>query len=100
MISTLFRLSDKQIGRRSYLIASDNWDVYKNNNVNIVKNKQVTYYNVTDAMSNTISMQTQEIKNLKMDILILHSRINNLTNIIDKNHNNIKTRFLNLSRDM
>ena len=99
MISRLFRLSDKQIGRRFYLNGTDNWDVY-NNNVNIFKNKQVTYYNVTDAMSNTISMQTQEIKNLKLEILTLHSRINNLTNIIDKNHNNIKTRFLNLSRDM
>ena len=99
MISRLFRLSDKQIGRRFYLNGSDNWDVY-NNNVNIFKNKQVTYYNVTDAMSNTISMQTQEIKNLKLEILTLHSRINNLTNIIDKNHNNIKTRFINLSRDM
>ena len=98
MISRLFRLYDKQIGRRCYLIASDNWDVY--NNVNMVKNKQVTYYNITDAMSNTISMQSQEIKHLKMEVLTLHSRINNLTNIIDKNHNNIKTRFINLSRDM
>jgi hypothetical protein len=108
MISRLFRLSDKQIGRRLsdkqigrrfYIIESDNWNAY-NNKLNIGKNKQTTYYNVTDAMSNTISIQTQEIKHLKMEILTLHSRINNLTIIIDKNHNYIKTKFLNLSRDM
>ena len=99
MITTLFRLSDKQIGRRFYLSASDSLDLY-NKNLNNFKNKKSTYYNVTDAMSNTISIQTQEIKYLKIEILTLHSRINSLTNIVDKNHNNIKTKLFNLSRDI
>ena len=84
---------DKNIGRRCYFVSSDEMNTY-------VKNRQLTYYDANDALTDTVSMQSQEIKNLKTDILTLHARINQLTNVVDKNHkkfNDVKERFFGFS---
>jgi cell division protein FtsB len=73
---------DKNIGRRCYFVSSDEMNIY-------VKNKQLSQYNANDALTDTVSMQNQEIKNLKTDILTLHARINQLTNTVNKNQETI-----------
>jgi hypothetical protein len=84
---------DKNIGRRCYFVSSDEMNIY-------VKNRQLTHYDANDVLTDTVSMQNQEIKNLKTDILTLHARINELTNTVNKNYktlDNVTERFLGFS---
>ena len=77
---------DKNIGRRCYFVSSDEMNIY-------VKNKQLSQYNANDALTDTVSMQNQEIKNFKTDIINLHARINQLTNTVNKNQETIGKSF-------
>lgn len=96
MIRRLVRLSDKQIGRRCYFVNTEEMELYLNQ-LNKSRNRHLSQYNTSDTLSDSICMQNQEIKGLKMDILNLHARINDLTNIVSKNHNNVEDQFIKFS---
>ena len=93
MLRRLVRLSDKEIGRRCYIVTTDEMKKYLNQ-LNNYTNRQMSHYNTSDTISNSIYIQNYDIKNLKQDIIHLHARINDLTNIVESNNNNIEDRFL------
>ena len=90
-------LNDKEIGRRFiltqkklYSVSSNEWDAY-NNSISNRYSRNYTNHTPTSISSDTIIglNHEHEIKALKMDILALHSRINQLTNTVDNNHNEV-----------
>jgi len=86
-------LSNKNIGSRFYYIKQNDWDTYSNDISNRYSPNFIQTQAYTNNASNSIVCDNlfvnlnNDIKNLRMNILNLHSRINKLTNIVDKNHN-------------
>lgn len=100
MIRRLF--FDKQIGRRWYFVTSNEYDIYTSN-VNNCRNNQFYKYNFNDALNNTIISQTEEIKNINNAVIDLHSRINKLTNTIERNNDKLLStgsRITNVESDI
>lgn len=86
-------LGDKEIGwriilnqKKMYGVSSNDWDVY-NNTICMRYSRNYTNPTSTSITSNYISSLNHEhdIKTLKSDVLKLHSRINELTNIVNRN---------------
>ena len=100
-------LSDKDIGRRFilqqkklYSVNSNEWYIYNN----IMCHRYSRNFTNTNNIPISIASDTiiglnydHDIKTLKMDILALHSRINQLTNIVDKNTLTLDSKINNLT---
>jgi hypothetical protein len=106
MLRRLF--NDKEIGRRiilnqkkMYGVSSNDWDVY-NNIVCLRYSRNYTNPSPTSITSNYISSLNHEhdIKAIKLDVLKLHSKINELTNIVDKNKTSLDEKINLLSNDV
>jgi len=93
-------LINKNISSRFYYNKQNEFDTYSNSMSNryfrdiIHKNMYTNNLSNNLLCYNTFFNLINDIKSIKTDILNLHSKINTLTNIVDKNYNDFDDKLL------
>ena len=70
--------------KRNYIVKNDEWYSYGNNIAKTYK-PNIGHHNVNEAIMDTLYNQTNEIKNIKTELMSLNTKLNNL---IDNNCSN------------
>lgn len=98
MLSRLFRLSDKNIGRRFYVVKEHDWDVYIKhiNNTYSTSFTHLTNNTVSSELMDNMNEQKNEITLIKKDIEHLFARMNEY----NKETNNINNKFFIFSAEV
>ena len=98
MLSRLFRLSDKNIGRRFYVVKENDWDVYIKhiNNTYSSNFTHVTSNTVNSELIDTINQQKNDIKLIRNDIDHLFARMNEC----NRDTNNINNKYFVFSAEV
>jgi hypothetical protein len=84
----------KTVIKRNYIVKQNEWDSYGKDIIKTYmsstlqnQNKSTFNYSINDAVMDTITTQTDDIKYIKLELISLNAKINKIINTLDNNGN-------------
>ncbi len=88
----------KTIIKRNYIVKQNEWDSYGKDIIKTYmsstlqnQNKSTFNYSINDAVMDTITTQTDDIKYIKLELISLNIKINKIVNTLNNNCNKTHT---------